>query len=434
MKINSTHFIFAFTLLNLLSCTPSKMSNKTFVGVEAQNIIGGEHASAKNSEIAGVFYFEDSCSTLQIDEDILLTAAHCTKSSGKQKDALYLNGLGKDIFGDITAHAEYDAATITKDFAFVTLNKKVLNSAANFLLPQSEDLPEDLYVAGYGNTALEQTEPQERKLKFLKISKSKQLLHEISKESLGTNMSWQPSEIEDSFNQAIKDKDLLCFKTLDRLNNSPLYGDSGGPLYSINKEGKAVIHGVFSFFNGETEGDNKGVYFFCYQAVYKKLSWLKETIALQKTQGPRHVLSIETSEGVRNLKNEIVESVEIDTPREVSAEIIDAGFATSTELQKLDIQGKIVLVQKSEVTSDRQITPAAQIENILQKKGAAGIIIFDHSDGPVNTLQTVKDAEHLPYIIQKLDVRFISRQDGQALLQEIQQGRKVKGTLKIIGR
>ena len=408
------------------SCTKSIHGSEVDSNNRLQPIVGGEVVSAEDVSIDGVLKMASNsgfCSSIQISTSLVLTAAHCTKYFGKRYEiSEHLkhnsNANQRSMIGEIHVHPLYIGLKNANDLALTTLNiEQTLNSFDNFKLPESATLPEELYIAGYGQVALTEVNT-EFVLKRLKLSKSKQQLTEISKKTLGDNFLWETGEDMQLLNQSIKNGNLYCFKSLEQKTNFPFHGDSGGPLFSIDQSGNKTVHGVFSIFIFEKE--NQDYYFYCYEAVFPKLSWIKK-ISEKNTQVVSSGVKLKFTDRIMDIENRIIQGVEISEKRESKGEIIDAKFGRLDDLLSMDLKGKIVLIKRGNISFTEKI------ENILSiSKEVAGILIYNNSVDHLFSPDTFVEVD-------KTDIRFISFKDGEDILNEIKNGKKVEAILSLIG-
>lgn len=408
------------------SCTNSFQGSEVVNNNGLQPIFGGEVVAADDVTIDGVLkktHPNGFCSSVQISKYLILTAAHCTKYLGKNYEiSNYLKNNNHPnqslMSGEIHVHPLYFDLKHGNDLALTILDDdRILNSIDNFNLPESANLPEELYIAGYGKIALTE-ENREYDLKRLKLSKSKQHLSEISKKTLGDNFLWETSEDMQLLNQSIKNGNLYCFKPLEEKTDFPFQGDSGGPLYSIDQNGNKTVHGVFSIFIYDYEG--RKYYFYCYESVFPKLSWIKK-ISEKKTQLVIAAVKLKISDKIIDIENRIIQGVEISESRESKGEIIDGKFGQLDDLLNLDLKGKVVLIKRGNISFTEKI------ENILSiSKEVAGILIYNNSFDDL--LSPDSNA-----IVAKTDIRFISLKDGEDMLSEINKGIKVEAILSLTG-
>ena len=409
------------------SCTKSLQGSEVVNNKDLQPIFGGEVVAADDNSLDGVLkksHINGFCSSIQISKSLILTAAHCTAYLGKKyelsKHSKNKNDFNQSsIFGEIHVHPLYIDMKHANDLALTTLNDDlILNSMDNFNLPDSATLPEELYIAGYGQVAFTEDQNAERVLKRLKLSKSKQRLNEISKETLGDDQFWETSEAMQLLNQSIKNGNLYCFKSLEKKTDFPFSGDSGGPLYSIDQNGNKTVHGVFSIFIYENV--NQDYYFYCYESVFPKLSWIKK-ISEKKTQAVRAGVKVDFLNKSIDIENRIIPGVEISESRESKGEIIDGKFGRLEDLSSLDLKGKIVLIKRGNILfSDK-------IDNVLSiSQEVAGILIYNNSFEDLFSPDS--NAK-----VGKTDIRFISLKDGEVILSEINMGTKVEAILTLTG-
>lgn len=422
MKNNYYNILILSVVFSTLGCEFSRNTTSQVAHQEA--IIGGEVASADQPELRGVHHLIGSCSSVQIGEKVLLSAAHCFTQSPLRKAKTSFKVGESFYFGDVLNHEKYSTLVGAYDLSMVFLDEdfKGLDTKNNFQLPPSNELPEELFAAGYGATGLSLSSGGDQSdLKFLRISKSESLLKDLSKESMGSELEWETREDLQAINKDIKEGRMFCFKAKDRKNNIPFFGDSGGPLYSVNEKNQPVLHGIFSMMslNGE------GVHFFCYESVFPKLSWIQDRILNGRNLLPKGTLTIATSSGRREVPNRLVEGVEVASEREVVAEVVHGGLGRWEDLERLDLQGKIVLIERG------QIPFYSKVMTTLQKPGVVGIIFYDNVEGPLMT-PALTPGLNPEQDIGKTDIRFISQKEGLSILAELAGGNKVKAALRVL--
>jgi hypothetical protein len=432
-KINQFIFLLSACLF-VISCAKPTNDFKNFEETNNHFIVGGETISPEDASLDGVLKVQvgnTNCSSVQINENFILTAAHCSLFSGKRLELAYVttNKDQNDEFGKTgiwELHPSYIDLLHANDIATVKLlDEEKFSAKDNFFLPDSAELPEEIYVAGYGKNALSFTAFNTNELKRLKLSKSLQLLSEINKDTMGQDLSWETSEDIILINQSIKAGNLYCFKTLDTKNNAPFSGDSGGPLYSINKAGQKIVHGVYSIFSFTPKAGD--LYFFCYETVYPKREWIQKSLQRDLKTVAASKIKIEFSGQVQSLNSMFLSGVEISQKREVKAEIVDGGLGRHEELQGLDLKGKILIIQRGEISFSNKIMNAG-----ISESGVSGIIFYDNVEGDlfIPTLQLRKDS---PSILGLIDMRFISKEDGNKIVSELKNGNKVEATLTVPG-
>lgn len=103
----------------------------------------------------------------------------------------------------------------------------------------------------------------------------------------------------------------------------------------------------------------------------------------------------------------------------VTGELVYAGLGQASDLEGLDLTGKIALVQRGNISFAEKVLNAAA-------KGAEGVIIFNNADGVINgTLGGPNDA-YVPVV-------SITQAAGQALLSAIGNGESPIATINIEG-
>jgi hypothetical protein len=406
--------------LVLAACTKSPNSSLKTISSSPQAIVGGNVGQPENTELNGVLRIEDSCSSVQIDERVLLTASHCSLFRGKRKETREIIVSEDTLTVNFIPHDEYSEASPENDIAILQVSdSRRLDPLNNFTLPKTHELPDKLYIAGYGSTTFPPQPEEQPDLKFFTFIRADRQIYTVDSSTVEDCEDCETNPTIQAINHQLKKQALYCFKNPNPLTDTPISGDSGGPLYSIDKKGKPALHGVFSIFGANEEG----VQFFCYEPVFPKVPWINQTLQKSIDKEEKSTLSIHSSLGLKSVKNVIVHGVEIATKREITAEIIDAGFGTVEELQGLDIKEKILLIRRGKISFSDKILS-------LEKPGPAGIIFYDNADGEL-MIPILNDYSNWSWVIDKMDIRFISQSDGLSIQEEIRRGVSVRATLKL---
>ncbi|MGE7781787.1 M28 family peptidase [Peribacillus sp. NPDC097264] len=104
---------------------------------------------------------------------------------------------------------------------------------------------------------------------------------------------------------------------------------------------------------------------------------------------------------------------------DVSGDVVYAGLGTLEELEQANVAGKIALIQRGSLSFAEKVVNAAQ-------KGAVGVIIYNNAEGDLNgTLGGVND-QYAPSVT-------ITKTAGEAVVAKLENGEKVKASLKIEG-
>lgn len=102
-----------------------------------------------------------------------------------------------------------------------------------------------------------------------------------------------------------------------------------------------------------------------------------------------------------------------------SAEVVSAGLGTVDELQKLDVDGKIVLLKRGEISFAEKVRNAST-------KGAVGVIIYNNDDEKIFGSLGEGNKVHVPVVL-------LTQAEGVALEKLILNKPGTKATLKIVG-
>lgn len=193
---------------------------------------------------------EDSiytCTGSILDDRRVLTAAHCFYSKEDSIDISEaylvpstLRGKGRsgvNLIQQVFVHRDFNATTLRNDIAIVTTLSPFTDDEARFVdIPESIKIKEidQIYVASYG-------------------------IHEITRERILMQMNYSLkgfTSCRSRFSQRIKDtineEEVLCATERQFVvdGERACYGDSGSPLFYIEKEGNAtkmVQVGIESF-------------------------------------------------------------------------------------------------------------------------------------------------------------------------------------------
>lgn len=104
---------------------------------------------------------------------------------------------------------------------------------------------------------------------------------------------------------------------------------------------------------------------------------------------------------------------------DLSGDVVYAGLGTKEELEETDVAGKIALIQRGNLTFAEKVLNAAE-------KGAAGVILFNNADGELNGTLGEDNDRFIPSVT-------ITKKDGEALLEKLNDGVKLTASLKIEG-
>ena len=104
---------------------------------------------------------------------------------------------------------------------------------------------------------------------------------------------------------------------------------------------------------------------------------------------------------------------------EVTSHLVFAGLGTKEELANIDIDGKIAVIQRGNISFGEKVSNAAE-------KGAKAVVIFNNEDGTING--TLGSEEH-----GVIPVMSLSKEEGEAIVQKLHTGETLTATVKIEG-
>lgn len=85
----------------------------------------------------------------------------------------------------------------------------------------------------------------------------------------------------------------------------------------------------------------------------------------------------------------------------VTGDLFDAGLGTKSQLQNVDLTGKIALIQRGEISFGEKVLNAAE-------KGAEGVIIYNNADGALNGTLGEHNDNYVPAV-------SLTKAEGEAL-------------------
>nr|WP_106782574.1 M28 family peptidase [Lysinibacillus timonensis] len=103
----------------------------------------------------------------------------------------------------------------------------------------------------------------------------------------------------------------------------------------------------------------------------------------------------------------------------VTAELIYAGLGEPNDFEGKDVKGKVVLIQRGELSFTEKVLNAA-------KAGAAAVLLYNNTDGVINGTLGEPNEEYVPALA-------ITQDQGDALKARLDKGETVTVSLKIEG-
>ncbi|WP_428912114.1 M28 family peptidase [Niallia sp. Krafla_26] len=104
---------------------------------------------------------------------------------------------------------------------------------------------------------------------------------------------------------------------------------------------------------------------------------------------------------------------------EVTADLVDAGLGATSDFAEKDVEGKIALIERGGFSFAEKILNAS-------KAGAAGVIIYNNTDGVLNGTLGEPNDKYVPAVA-------ITQEQGTELKERLENGETVTATLKIEG-
>ncbi|KAJ1963258.1 hypothetical protein IWQ62_003275 [Dispira parvispora] len=254
-------------------------------------ILGGENAKKGQVPFYGDIYFKSDmsnyCGGSLIAEEWFLTAAHCVTDYGEGNNSTAIpipaDEMAVDL-GDANGksphnvdiaeafyHEQYNATgNVDNDIALIRLAEKVkLNDNINVVKIYSGKLQvnDNMMVAGKGWVELE---------------------HETASDTLKvvTLAVAEPAACQKLFGSyGDANGPLVCLGVQD--GRSSCFGDSGGPMYTVNANKQSALVGVTSFGakeKGSTAACGGDGNVEIYTHVYHYIDWISEKTGIPKEQ------------------------------------------------------------------------------------------------------------------------------------------------------
>lgn len=104
---------------------------------------------------------------------------------------------------------------------------------------------------------------------------------------------------------------------------------------------------------------------------------------------------------------------------EVSGELVYAGLGTASDLEGLDLTGKIALIKRGDISFAEKVLNAAN-------KGASGVVIYNNTSGAMNGTLGEANENYVP-------AAALSKAEGDALAAALSNGQTLTAELKIEG-
>ncbi|WP_156424039.1 M28 family peptidase [Aneurinibacillus sp. XH2] len=104
---------------------------------------------------------------------------------------------------------------------------------------------------------------------------------------------------------------------------------------------------------------------------------------------------------------------------DVTAELVYVGLGTTADVAGKDLNGKIALIQRGNISFADKVRNAA-------KQGAKAVIIYNNTDGKLNGTLGGSDASFVAAV-------GITKQEGDALAANLRAGEKITATVKVAG-
>ncbi|MCA1036723.1 MULTISPECIES: M28 family peptidase [Bacillus] len=103
----------------------------------------------------------------------------------------------------------------------------------------------------------------------------------------------------------------------------------------------------------------------------------------------------------------------------VTAELAEAGLGTKEDAAAADLEGKIALIQRGEISFAEKVLNAAE-------QGAAGVLIYNNADGPLSGTLGEANEEYIP-------AAALSKAEGESLSARLAEGETFTANLVIEG-
>lgn len=420
--------------LILTGCSASKNLSSQSIDVKntsTAGIIGGYQENSKKISDSVYRYSVEggNCSSVQMQDGLVITANHClTYNGGAREFGIFYGNDPNETIGSKTLFSFKNQAaekTIVADDIAVAIFPEGQKPHQGFLYPTTSDLPEELYIAGYGRDTFAGYSDNAEwiPLRSLALSKSKQLLKSLAPQETGFDFGNVDSEVQEELHkidEQIKTGKLLCFKPSSTKADSPNHGDSGGPLFSLDENGTPVLRGIFSTFVGPSDQ----TFFYCYTNVVPYIDWLQGIKKNWEDLVFKNKIEFKTTTKSLAIDSLILGGISF-TPRSVSGKLVDLSLGRPEDIRGLDLTGKIALIRRGEISFSDKIYNATAA-------GAVGIVFYNNDPAAEKSFFMAFEWGRKEQITSNpLDARMISARDGQTLVETLKSGEQIEVTLSI---
>ncbi|MFD1706038.1 M28 family peptidase [Siminovitchia sediminis] len=103
----------------------------------------------------------------------------------------------------------------------------------------------------------------------------------------------------------------------------------------------------------------------------------------------------------------------------VTADLVYAGLGTPSDLEGLNLTGKVALIQRGEISFAEKVLNAADA-------GASAVIIFNNTSGPINGTLGEPNDNFVPAVA-------ISQEDGERLAASLERGEAITANVSVTG-